>query len=428
MVAPSAGRARPVFQPVPVVLPSADRRRAVGLGQAVEVGHPEAVRLHRLDHRRGRRRAAGRAFDRLREFHLGRVRRVRQQGEHHRRAAHVGDAVLGDAAVDRRRIEPAQADVGPVGGGHRPGEGPAVAVEHGQRPEVDRIPREPHGDHVADGVQIGAAGMVDAALGVAGGARGVEQGNRLQFVFGLAARELGLALGEQRLVVAASQPLAALGQRVVDVDHQDVAAEPLEGGADGGRELPVAQQALGAAVVQNEGDGRGVEPDVQRVQYRAQHGHAVVGLEHLGRVGAHDGDAVAFFYAALGERRGEPAGALVELAVGVAPFAVDDRDLVGIDGGGAAQEGDRRQRLVVRPIGREVWLVPDFAHDARPSSVLNYFRPERLARPRLLAVEPTCKPRPRAPRKPRRSTIRAARRVCPSPARGAIIAVVATTP
>src|SRR3546814_16460007 len=71
----------------------------------------------------------------------------------------MGDALVTDQWVDHGRIDAAQADVGAAGRSHRPGVGPAVAVEHRQGPEIDRIAAESKGQHVADGIQIGAAAI-----------------------------------------------------------------------------------------------------------------------------------------------------------------------------------------------------------------------------------------------------------------------------
>ena len=64
------------------------------------------------------------------------------------------------------------------------------------------------GEDVAGGEQVGAAMVVDDALGIAGRARGVVERNRVPFVAGRRALVSLVALGDQRLVVEISQPLA----------------------------------------------------------------------------------------------------------------------------------------------------------------------------------------------------------------------------
>ena len=113
----------------------------------------------------------------------------------------------------------------------------------------------------------------------------------------------------------------------------------------GRREFAVDDQDLGLAVVEPEGDDRRVEPRVERIEHGARHRHAVMAFEHRRRVGEHDRDRVAAPDAALRQRRGEPARARVELAVGAPQRAVDDRDRVGEDARRALQECQRRQRL-----------------------------------------------------------------------------------
>mgnify|MGYP003694414121 CR=1 FL=1 len=109
---------------------------------------------------------------------------LRQHVQHDRRAAQVGDAMALDHRIDQRRVDLAQADMGGGGRRHAPGEGPAVAVEHRQRPEIDRMAVEAEGDDVADGVQVGAAMVIDDALGIAGRAGGVVEADGLPLVGG----------------------------------------------------------------------------------------------------------------------------------------------------------------------------------------------------------------------------------------------------
>ena len=54
-------------------------------------------------------------------------------------------------------LELAQADVRAAEGRHAPGEAPAVAVEHRQGPEVDRVGSHVRFHDLVDGVEVGPA-------------------------------------------------------------------------------------------------------------------------------------------------------------------------------------------------------------------------------------------------------------------------------
>ncbi|MCY1506165.1 hypothetical protein D9M68_404040 [compost metagenome] len=332
---------------VPLAFPGTHRDRAVDLGETVDVGDPDAHLLHRADHL-GRRRGAGdQRVDRMVDGGLGRGRHVDQRVEHDRRAAEVGDPVLADQVEDLLRIDPAQADMYAGHGGYGPGVAPAVAVEHRQGPQVHRVLA--HGpDHlVAQRVQVGAAVVVDHALGIAGGAGGVVQRDGVPLVLRPLPGELGIALGEQRLVVQAADQLALAVFRIVHVDHQRRMVEHADGGADDVVELAVGDQHLGLAVLQHEGDGLRVQAHVEGVEHRADHRHAEVRLDHLGNVRQHHRHRVATADAASGQRGSQAAAALVGLAPVAADAAVDHGGVVGIDAGGALDEAQRSQRGMV---------------------------------------------------------------------------------
>lgn len=55
------------------------------------------------------------------------------------RPAEMGDFVTGDGVEDRFGLDCAENDVCAGDGGDSPGEAPAVAVEHGECPQVDRV-------------------------------------------------------------------------------------------------------------------------------------------------------------------------------------------------------------------------------------------------------------------------------------------------
>ena len=183
--------------------------------------------------------------------------------------------------------------------------------------------------------------VVDHALRVAGGAGGVVQRDGLPLVGGQRPGELRIALGQQRFIVQRSQLLAADKQWVVHINDQRafLGLDQPQRLADGLGELAVGEQYLGLAVFEHEGDGFGVQPDVQGVQHRPHHRHAEVQFEHFGNVGQHRRHRVAQADAAPLERRGQLPTAGVGFGPGAPDCAMHHGEVVGIDRGGAFDEG-----------------------------------------------------------------------------------------
>ena len=227
----------PIVERVPFLVLRAHRRRAVGLGQAVDVGDVEAHPLHALDDGGGRRRAGDEAMHLLVDPGLHFRRRVDERQVHDRRAAVMGDPVLAHRVEDRLRLDLAQADVHAGVGGHRPDEAPAVAVEHRQRPQVDRVPRHAPVDDVGQRIEVRAAVMVDHALRIAGGAGRVVERDRIPLVRRMLPRERRIAAGDERFVVDGAEALAARTQRIDDVDDERLRRQLLQRPLDRRREF-----------------------------------------------------------------------------------------------------------------------------------------------------------------------------------------------
>jgi hypothetical protein len=131
----------------------------------------------------------------------------------------MGDVLARDRRVDPLGLDPPQADMRAGERRDGPRKAPAVAVKHRQGPEIDRmVPHSPDED-VAERVQIGAAMVIDHALGVAGGARGVVESDRFPLVPRHHLLELRITGREKRFVVHFTEPLAARTRRVGNVDH-----------------------------------------------------------------------------------------------------------------------------------------------------------------------------------------------------------------
>ena len=264
----------------------------------------------------------------------------------------MGDAFVADQLEDRLGADRAQADAQARIGGEGPGEAPAVAVEHRQRPQVTGVLGHAPGDDVRQRVQRRTPVVIDDAFRIARGAGGIVQADRVPFVVGQGPVEVGVAFGQQLGMGDVADALAALETGVFDVDDQQVGTGgDADGAGDGLSEFGVDQQHLGFGMVQDEGDGFRVEAGVDGVQHRAGHGDGKMGLEHLGDVGGDDGHGVAAPDTARGKRRGEAARAGVGFGPVAADRAVTDRRLVGIDRGGARDEGQGRELHEIGRIG-----------------------------------------------------------------------------
>ena len=127
-------------------------------------------------------------------------------------------------------------------------------------------------------------------------------------------------------------------------------------GRDGREQFGIDQQEAGFGVAEDITDFVGAEAGVDRNQDAPGGGDGKMRFEQRGGVGAEDGDAVVLLEAEVAQAVGAAVDALGDFAPGAAHIAVDDRDFIGEDVGGAAQEGDgvvRRGRLV-----GVTWLAP----------------------------------------------------------------------
>ena len=238
------------------------------------------------------------------------------------------DSLLVEQPPDERRVDLRQADVRGARRCHRPREAPPVAMEHRQRPEVDRARGQPGVHDLRERVQGRAAVREHDALRAAGGAARVVDADRVVLAL---EPVLGLAVAgrlEKRLVVAAgpadedaldSGVLAEVAQRLVDDE------EPRAG------------------VVEDVRDLLGHQPRVDRDEHGAGSRHAEVRLEQLVNVRGEERDAVAVRDPALLERDREPPYPLAHFRPRETPLTVDGGDPAGECECGPLEEGDRCQ-------------------------------------------------------------------------------------
>ena len=143
------------------------------------------------------------------------------------------------------------------------------------------------GHDVAVGQQRGAAMMIDHAFGVAGGAGGVVQCNRLPLVLRPDAGILRVALGQQGLVGDIPETLGHGNEGVVQRHHERLRRAERQGLAGEVNQARIDQEDLGLAVFQDEGHGCGIQAGVDGIEHCARQRHAEVGLEQGRRIGGH---------------------------------------------------------------------------------------------------------------------------------------------
>ena len=246
----------------------------------------EAGLLHRREHRFRRWRRGGEELHHMRQRLLFVGRRIEQGRHHDRRAAQMRHLVIGNRVIHGCAAHRAQADMGAGHHRDRPRKAPAVAMEHRQRPKIDRMLGHAAGHHIAERQQVRAAVVIDHALGIAGGAGGIVERDGVPFVVRHQPGEIGIALRNEILVFDVAQPLAVTGIfRIVVVDYQRLHFAEAERLLHHLGIFAVGDHHLGLGMIEGEGDDRRIEPRVERVEHALRHRHAVVGLQHRRRVG-----------------------------------------------------------------------------------------------------------------------------------------------
>ena len=304
----------------------------------------------------GRRRGAGgESLDLVVELRMHLFRCVHQQAENDGRAAEMRHPVGVDGAEDVRRADLADQHQRAGHHRHRPGMAPAVAVEHRHDIEICRMLRQRPAGGGPHAHQIGAAMVIDHALGAARGAGSVAKRQRLPLVGRHLPVIVRVACPDEAFVILVADRRQITHRRIADIDHADVLAnvggQRFQRRHHGRGKGGVDDQHAAVAVLEDIGDGLRLEPCIDGVQHTTRHRHAEMRLEHLGRVGGNHRHRVADAEPGPGQRRGQPPHACIALGPCVAALAVNHGGTVRKQIGGAGDETERRQR-------HEIGVVP----------------------------------------------------------------------
>ncbi|KAF7816291.1 Uncharacterized protein G2W53_030260 [Senna tora] len=272
-----------------------------GFREAVRVGHVEAEGFDLVEEGGRGRRSSGEDVDGGGEFGgaAAVVGGFEEDVENDGGAAHVGDAVEVDVVVDLSGGGVAEADVGSATGGDAPGEGPAVAVEHGEGPEVDRGGGHFPGEDEAEGAEVGAAVAVEDAFGGGGGAGGVVEGDWGPLVLGLEWEEVGVPVEDEVVVVEIVETNAGGGGDVVDDDDKRKGGVGIGVVVIGRRRhentksftclgdvFIINEEDFGFGVFKDGGDVVRVKARVYGVEYSSSHGDCEMHLVQCWDVGS----------------------------------------------------------------------------------------------------------------------------------------------
>ena len=105
-----------------------------------------------------------------------------QRALHNRRAAIMRDTLLRNQRQHLLRIELAQTDIHARSRCERPRKTPAIAMKHGQGPEVDRVLGHIPFENIGNSIDRRTPVVIDHTFGITGSTRGVVQCNRIPFI------------------------------------------------------------------------------------------------------------------------------------------------------------------------------------------------------------------------------------------------------
>ncbi|EDM49264.1 hypothetical protein MDG893_07700 [Marinobacter algicola DG893] len=339
---------RPIlqWQLLPFRLGHTQCRRAERFGQAIQVSNLEANLLCLADNTAGGRCATESKSGGPGQCQARPSQILYQQVHHHRRPTHVGDTVVFDASVDLLTVHLPKTHMSTPDGGDCPGIGPAIAMEHRQCPQVDGLGRHVESHGVGHGRKIGTAMVVNHTFWIAGGSRGVIQGNGVPLVCRMLPASLGIAFLQQGFVIKIRQPLALPGL-AIDGHQQGIHLKLGYSGPYLLFPLGVVEQNPGLTMSQDKRQSPGIQTDVDGVKYPSGHRHGVMGLKHFVGVRTQNGYRVARLDTAAAQGTRHLAAASVKPPVRQVHIVVNHRQFFRVHPSRPLQQRERSEWRIV---------------------------------------------------------------------------------
>ena len=189
--------------------------------------------------------------------------------------------------------------------------------------------------------------VIDDALGLARGAGGIVEGDRVPFVARPQEWLPGVALGKERFVIdIADAP--RLEPLIDDLDDIGAMRGHLQRSFGNARERAVDHQHPAFGVIEDVRDRRCIEAEIVGVQHRAGPRHAVMGFDHRGGIGREHRYHLAIAHADAAQSAGERPATPQYVRPAQAPIAMHDADLIRINQSRPLDKSKRREREVIR--------------------------------------------------------------------------------
>ena len=180
--------------------------------------------------------------------------------------------------------------------------------------------------------------VIDDPFRVARRAGCVIKRDRLPFVFRQGPFHVRVAFREERFILDLTDQFPAGIFRVVHANHQRLGLALGQGIFGQGGKLLIDNHRFRFSVIEDERDSGGIQPVIDGVDDRTDHGHAVMSLQHGRDVGANHRHCIAQADAPRFEGRSQAARTRIEFAIGKFLLAMNDRDMVRKDVGVASQK------------------------------------------------------------------------------------------
>ena len=231
------------------------------------MGYIESHRFNLSQRRGGRGRTCGKDFDNVIKVALLIIGGIDQHVQNDRGPAEMRNFFIRDRIKNSGCRDIATADNCTPNGRHHPCVTPSVTMEQGNDGQISGVQGDAPTDHLAHGVQIGPAVMINHTLWAARRARGIVQRNAFPFVLWHDPLKIRIPIRQQRIIGCVPSCCGEPCGGIWNLDQCGACTAILRDCSLGQfDELRINQRNLGPTMIKNVGHGVYVQACVDRVK------------------------------------------------------------------------------------------------------------------------------------------------------------------